>query len=175
MPVVGYEGRYEVSDLGNVRSVDRVVEYTTGHDRVVPGRLLKPYATGKNAGDLHQKVSLPLGRRRFKQVFVHKLVLEAFVGLAPDGMCACHFDDDPTNNKLSNLRWDTQAANAADRIRNNGGCNYNSKTHCKWGHEFTPENTYMSHTEGRSPSKVCRTCRRERQRRHDAAKRKAAA
>lgn len=38
--------RYEVSDLGNVRSIDRVVEYATGHDRVVPGRLLKPYATG---------------------------------------------------------------------------------------------------------------------------------
>jgi hypothetical protein len=51
---------------------------------------------------------------------VHQLVLEAFVGPKPEGFECCHADDDPTNNRLENLRWDTQCANAADRIRNGG-------------------------------------------------------
>jgi hypothetical protein len=53
------------------------------------------------------------GRSRY----VHRLVLETFVGPCPEGMEACHYDGDRSNNALSNLRWDTRAANAADRIR----------------------------------------------------------
>ncbi len=49
------------------------------------------------------------------KMFVHRLVLLAFVGPCPNGMEACHFPDrDVTNNRLSNLRWDTKQANAAD-------------------------------------------------------------
>lgn len=51
---------------------------------------------------------------------IGRAVLEAFVGPCPDGMECCHRDDDPTNNILSNLRWDTQSGNAADRWNNNG-------------------------------------------------------
>lgn len=48
---------------------------------------------------------------------VHHLVLEAFVGLRPDGTEACHFPDpDKTNNRLANLRWDTPKANAGDSV-----------------------------------------------------------
>lgn len=48
--------------------------------------------------------------------FAHHLVLEAFVGPRPAGMECCHFPDrDPSSNKLSNLRWDTKLANAADK------------------------------------------------------------
>jgi hypothetical protein len=55
-------------------------------------------------------------RGRF--VHVHRLVLETFVGPCPPGMECCHEDDDRGNNVLSNLRWDTPKANAADRERN---------------------------------------------------------
>jgi hypothetical protein len=48
---------------------------------------------------------------------VHRLVLEAFVGLCPEGMQCCHNDGNPANNALSNLRWDTPKANQADRLR----------------------------------------------------------
>lgn len=49
--------------------------------------------------------------------FVHRLILEAFVGPCPDGMECCHFPDrDTKNNRLSNLRWDTKEANMADKI-----------------------------------------------------------
>lgn len=46
--------------------------------------------------------------------YVHALVLEAFVGPCPDGMECCHNDGDATNNKLTNLRWDTPKANSED-------------------------------------------------------------
>jgi hypothetical protein len=46
---------------------------------------------------------------------VHKLVLEAFVGLRPVGMECCHRDGTKTNNSLDNIRWDTSAGNAADK------------------------------------------------------------
>lgn len=45
---------------------------------------------------------------------IHQLVLLAFVGSCPEGMECCHKDGNPANNELSNLRWDTKKANAAD-------------------------------------------------------------
>jgi len=51
------------------------------------------------------------------QKYVHRLVLEAFVGPCPHGMVACHWDNDTTNNSLANLRWDTQKANMSDKKR----------------------------------------------------------
>jgi hypothetical protein len=48
---------------------------------------------------------------------VHRLVLEAFAGPRPPGMICCHWDGDPGNNRLGNLRWDTPKANSADALR----------------------------------------------------------
>jgi len=49
---------------------------------------------------------------------IHIIVLETFVGPRPHGLQACHHDDNPLNNHVSNLRWDTHASNVADGIRN---------------------------------------------------------
>jgi NUMOD4 motif-containing protein/HNH endonuclease len=118
-PVVGFPD-YEVSDHGRVRSVDRIKLYTqrskSGRaytvERKHHGRLLRA-GTMKSG---HQIVILGRGNPRC----VHALVLEAFVGLAPTGTECCHWDDDPANNRLSNLRWDTRASNLADYKRNHG-------------------------------------------------------
>lgn len=60
------------------------------------------------------------------QPYIHRLVLEAFVGPCPPGLEGCHNDGNPTNNCISNLRWGTPASNAADRIKHghapNHGC-----------------------------------------------------
>jgi hypothetical protein len=49
--------------------------------------------------------------------FVHRLVLGAFVGPCPPGLMCCHFDGSPANNRLDNLRWDTQLSNGSDAVR----------------------------------------------------------
>lgn len=49
---------------------------------------------------------------------IHHLVLRAFVGPCPDGMMACHYDDDQLNNNVKNLRWGTNRDNVDDKIRN---------------------------------------------------------
>ncbi len=116
---VGFEG-YEVSDFGRVRSLDRMLPWkrTLRTGTVVDclrrhaGRIL--ISQPKEAGHLW----VQLGRG--VQVYVHHLVLEAFVGPAPDGMVCCHWDDDPSNNKRGNLRWGTRSANYNDFVRNHG-------------------------------------------------------
>lgn len=106
-PVVGYEGQYEVSNLGRVRSLDRVVEYRNG-PRFRKGRLLTPYA-----GD-YGHTYLKLGGRKSKRSLVHKLVFEAFVETIPAGCVVRHLDGDPQNNTPSNLALGTQADNLHD-------------------------------------------------------------
>lgn len=114
-PVVGYEGAYEVSTLGRVRSLDRLMTVAhRGGKYVKPGRVLVPkLSTHKPAR--HTVELYRAGKGRWFSV--HRLVLEAFVGPCPEGMVACHNDGDPANNALVNLRWDTQKANAADSVR----------------------------------------------------------
>lgn len=149
LPVVGWEGLYEVSDQGRVRSLPRTVAFGN-RTRVAPSRILKP------GRDLHGVlyVHLANGERR-KVLRVHKLVLEAFVGPCPEGMEGCHYDDDNENNRLFNLRWDTRSANQYDQVRNGKHANAR-KTHCKWGHEYTPENTKV----GKNGGRWCRECKR---------------
>lgn len=74
-------------------------------------RKLKPLVTDRG----YSRVRLYRGGKgRFH--FVHRLILEAFVGPCPDGCQTCHFPDrDPANNRLKNLRWGTRKDNAADR------------------------------------------------------------
>lgn len=105
-PVVGFEGRFEVSDIGKVRSLDRVL---------VDGRRWKARASKPKASRTgHLAVRLCDGKHYW--LGVHRLVLEAFIGPCPDGMEGCHNDGNPANNTLANLRWDTRAGNHADKI-----------------------------------------------------------
>lgn len=109
-PVVGYEGLYEVSSLGNIRSLDRPAGPGRGQ-QLRRGRVLKPYPV---KGRYHQ-VSLSAHGGRKKTCY-HIIVAEAFLGPRPEGYHVCHNDGDPTNNRLDNLRYDTVANNARDRI-----------------------------------------------------------
>lgn len=105
-PVLGYEGLYEVSDHGHVRSYAR---------KSTPGKLLKP---GWKGSKKYQVVTLSKnGVSVHKKV--HRLVLETFIGPCPVGQSCCHNNGDHYDNRLSNLRWDTHAANMADMVRQN--------------------------------------------------------
>jgi hypothetical protein len=111
LPVVGFEGRYEVSASGAVRSLDLPVASGFSGQKIIPGRVLRPQP--RETG--HLKVGLHRDGQTW--LYVHRLVLEAFVGACPDGHEACHRDGDPTNNRVGNLYWGTRSQNAQDRWR----------------------------------------------------------
>lgn len=119
LQVVGFEGMYEVSSLGRVRSVDRILPYErtdqySGRkitvERHRKGQLLRPGR--KPSGH----VSVALGRGNSQDV--HVLVLTAFRGPCPDGCEALHWNDISDDNRLANLRWGTRSQNMHGAIRN---------------------------------------------------------
>lgn len=109
-PVVGFEGLYEVSDQGRVRSLDRKIPTCTGAVKNLKGKIL---ALGCHTGGYRV-----VGLGRYAQAYVHELVLTAFIGPRPSAthQC-CHGDNNKANNHLSNLRWDTPIANNTDKIK----------------------------------------------------------
>lgn len=152
-PVIGYEGLYEVSDMGRVRSLDRKVKYSNGSIHPHPGRMLK-------FTPLHGYPTVCLAKKGTRKTsYVHILVLEAFVGPRPPKMEGCHSDDVRTNNNLSNLRWDTAPENRRDIIRN--GNNYElKKTHCPQGHALLGMN--LNPADLKRGKRVCRSCNNAR-------------
>lgn len=112
--VVGFEGLYQVSNLGRVKSLDRYVHMSASHKavaykRFVKGCVLRPGAS--NYGHL----SVVLGRNKTRMV--HDLVMRAFVGPPPPKHECCHNNGDPKDNRLSNLRWGTRSENNFDAVR----------------------------------------------------------
>lgn len=110
-PVVGYEDLYEVSDLGRVRSVARMVRRRGQSFRRAAARLRRLYTLPNG----YVQIDLWRNNERSK-VYVHHAVLSAFVCSRPDGMEACHNNGTRADNRISNLRWDTHANNKADQI-----------------------------------------------------------
>lgn len=147
-PVVGYEGSYEVSDQGHVRSLDRF--NSRGHR--IRGGVLKP--APDHSGHLHLRLSRDA---RSQGAYVHALVLAAFIGTRPIGQEACHNDGNPQNNRLDNLRWDSRSENARDRVRH-GTHPESRKTACPRGHALVEPNLMPSAT--RRGHRSCLACNR---------------
>ena len=141
-PVVEYEGLYEVSDLGRVRSTRRA-----GTQGGIKKQSLRPLG--------HLELGLCKGGHQLTKM-VHQIVLEAFVGPCPAGMEILHGDGDPANNLLGNLRYGTSSENKFDTVKHGRHWAAN-KTHCPQDHEYTPENTYVQIYKGRR-RRNCRKC-----------------
>lgn len=125
--IAGFEGMYDVSSCGRVRSF-------RSHAQWKPGRILVG-----NISEGRQQIVLGQDGRQRHIRFTHQLVLEAFVGPCPTDHVACHWDDDRSNNHLTNLRWDTRSANEQDKKRNGNQYQLN-RTHCPQGHPLLPPN-----------------------------------
>ena len=113
--VPGYEGSYEVSRHGEVRSITRQVPYGRHGCTVYKGRTLK--LTKLRNGYLTVKLALA-GHTR--TTYVHELVLRAYKGPRPfteERGEIRHLNGDKTDNSLWNLAYGTVTENAADRIR----------------------------------------------------------
>lgn len=104
--IEGYEGFYQVSSYGRVRSVDRVIEYNDGRKRLQKGRILKPIKDGNGYLQIVLSKSSEV-----KRVLIHRLVAEVFIN-NPDNLPQVnHKDENKRNNCVSNLEWCTQAYN----------------------------------------------------------------
>jgi hypothetical protein len=117
--VPGYEGSYEASNYGNVRSITRQVPYGRHPGMIYKGRPLKKFMN-KN-GYFAVKLAFAGATRT---TYVHEVVLKAFVGTRPvtsERGEIRHLDGDKTNNRIENLMYGTITENAADRIRHRNG------------------------------------------------------
>ena len=166
-PVPGFKGMYEVSDHGNVRSLDRVTTGPSGVRRKRRGRMMRLNLSSSNGYVMVQLCNN--GTTSGKNV--HRLVALAFLDVPADfeSLHVRHYDGNKLNNHVSNLSWGTPLDNYMDMQRQ-GRANWHvprpAQKVCKRGHEMTPDNTWEADGKRR-----CRTCAKFRARHVEAKKR----
>lgn len=154
-PVVGFEGLYEVSSLGRVRSLPRLTAMKNGRARHTRGGLL-----AAAIGDRYSSVCLK-HEGRSRTVRVHVLVAESFLGPRPEGYDVCHGNNDGHDNRLANLRYDTHRNNQRQMVADGRHGGKNDRA-CRNGHLRTEENTRWYHVGDGRRTRCCYDCIRER-------------
>lgn len=148
--MAGHDG-YEVSNLGRVRSLDRVVVKGNGVEQPWRGQLLAPFRVGRGG---YQAVHLGRVTRT-----VHQLVAEAFVEPRPVGLEVRHRNGNVDDNRPSNITWGTHAENMVDRVEH-GRHNLGRRTHCPRQHPLEPPNLVPSSL--KRGQRTCLACVRAR-------------
>lgn len=125
--VIGFDGWYLVSNIGNVRSVDRNI----ADGRRIKGKMLKQFIDK----DGYHKVTLHVNGKLFKK-FVHRIVAEAFIPNPRNYPIINHVDENPENNSVLNLEWCTVKHNVN---YGNRAQKFSEKTHgeLNYGHKLT--------------------------------------
>lgn len=118
--VVGYEGLYQISDLGRVRSVDRVTTDKLGRQYVHKGRIRRLRLANRVG---HLAVDLYIGGIRQTRL-VHRLVAAAWIGPCLNGQQVRHGPNGVADNSVSNLCYGTSSEDGLDKRRDgtHGGC-----------------------------------------------------
>ncbi len=104
--IPGFEGSYQASSFGQVRSLDRIVPKNTGYTRFAKGRILQPGAT--TTGYKYVRLSTLGTAQNF---LVHYIVMLTFAGPRPNGYEINHKDGHKANNRLENLEYVTTSEN----------------------------------------------------------------
>lgn len=100
--IKGYEGLYQVSNLGRVKSLERLAKSNNNNYRIVKEKFLKKYEDK----DGYIKVSLNKNAKS-KAYAVHRLIAESFISNPNNYPCINHKDENKQNNNLENLEWCT--------------------------------------------------------------------
>jgi hypothetical protein len=123
--ICGYEGLYQVSNLGRVKSLSRHVQ-SNGSTRLIREQIL----SNNSCCNGYPHITL-VGKGNRKTTRISHLVASTFIGPRPIGAQVCHNDGDRKNNTLTNLRYDTCSNNHADKhlhgTNQEGETNHNAK------------------------------------------------
>lgn len=139
-PVLGFEGLYEVSSYGQIRSLRS-------------GRLMRLQI---DRGGYASCLFSPGGGAKPVRIGIHRVVCIAWHGEPPLDHEVAHNNGVKTDNAPSNLRWASRSENILDLVSH--GNHFNArKTECVHGHEFTEENTLITQR-GERQQRQCRTC-----------------
>lgn len=108
-----FDGVYQVSNLGNVRSVKRTVKYSNGRLYEYDSKILKQTLNAKRG---YKYVNLSFAGKR-KNLPVHRLVAKAFVNNSSGAEYVNHIDGNKLNNISCNLEWVTAKDNSLHAVR----------------------------------------------------------
>lgn len=120
--IKGYEGRYEVSNFGRVRSMSHLTPSKGGRMRLSPGKILALRYANNGRPKVH--LSKP-GLCKWHSV--HRLVAFAFCDGYFEGAQVNHIDENPANNRADNLEWCTASYNTSYGHRNDTMINQRKK------------------------------------------------
>jgi hypothetical protein len=131
--IAGYEGLYQVSNLGRVKSLERMIPYSKGM-RKIPEKIMKQE---KNTdGYLRLKLVNNSGKKNKK---IHRLVAEAFIPNPEEKKCINHIDGDKSNNCVKNLEWVTYGENMKHAYENGLTTSWNIGKHYHWNKGHSEE------------------------------------
>ncbi len=110
--ITGYEGYFEVSNLGNFRSKDRIIKYKSSGFRLYPGKLLKTETIVEG----YQRIVLMKNAIR-KRYMCHRLVAQEFIPNPKNKPYINHINGNKADNRAINLEWVTQSENELHSYR----------------------------------------------------------
>lgn len=110
--IEGFEGEYQVSNFGNVKSLQRIVN-DNGGKKEIPEMILTPDKTKQ--GYLRATLYKNQKRRKYS---IHRLVAKAFIQNPDNKKCVNHIDLVKDNNRLENLEWVTHSENSRHSLSN---------------------------------------------------------
>lgn len=121
--IKGYEGLYQVSNFGRIKSINRTINHNKGNgNRILNGRILKCWYDKNN----YARISLSKNGKVTKYL-VHYITASTFIPNPDNKPCIDHIDTNPSNNNVENLRWCTQKENCNNpitkiKMRKNSSC-----------------------------------------------------
>ena len=167
--IEGYEGLYQVSNEGRVKSVERVVMRCNGRPKTISERVLKPWLDKKGKGYFNIDLWKDNICKKFK---LHRLIAKAFIPNPDNKEEIDHIDTDTRNNKIENLRWVTRTENLNNPItlenysKNRKGKFLNNEWKSKKVYQYTLDDEFVkewasvaeAERNGFTHSSICNCC-----------------
>lgn len=147
-PVSGYEGFYEVSNLGRVKSLPRWVNTANGGKQYRPGKVLKPQFNGAY---YHVRLSV---HHKIKIFLVHRLVAKSFIAPIEGKPWVNHINGIKTDNEVWNLEWSNVSENTKHAFRTGLAKPLTGKNHPQYGKESVRRKRVIDSSTGKTFNSV---------------------